>query len=537
MMTATRDRPAGTPSSAASRPGVLTRLLTRLWQRRVVVALSFGTTLFLAVGLLLLLPVSYVASGALVVADRELIAASADGTMLPIHSPRLLGVVLDEPGATGLIDLDCAAVAHQWTSRLRPIGCARLDNDRDARLHWIQDRFGFAAAGQGGVVSVTYRSPTPVAAQSMVNALLQALLADRHGTLRHSPDGVAGWSRQRSTERLSQAARRLLQSEAERRAVRSNGYLVSWAELPSRPTVPHRTPFLIGGLTMATLLAVATGLLTGRPVVAGPIALARTFTRIPILGQVPELRPPRSGKGREGGRVDAVPLAAAISSLRTHPPLLEALHVVHARLGLAGFGTEHRTLLVASEVEGEGKSFVTLALARMAHASGRRVLVIETCLRAPFIEEALGGPSGPGLAGYLRGGPAQVVRLGAVPGVDFLLAGDRPGDGTELLSGPRFRDLLAATADYDLVLIDSAPVAKLRDAARIAPQVDGVLFCLRAGRAPAVDALSSLPEMQRANGNVVGLVLTFVPDNELAVSGVGPTRLVARQRQLQADHA
>ncbi len=335
-------------------------------------------------------------------------------------------------------------------------------------------------------------------------------------------------------------SQRLSQLETERRVLEPGTQLVNMAELPPRPSFPQKTPFLIGGLTVAAVLATSAGLLTYRPVQSGPIALGRTYTRIPILAQVPELRLRRTGSKKEiVGRQREFPLAAAISLLDSHPPLLESMRILHARLTLAGFGGKNRTLLVASEVAGEGKSFITLALARMARASGRRVLVIETSLREPFFQEALHGPQGPGLAGYLRGGQAELVQLGAVPGVDFLLAGSMMMESTEMLSGPRFRKLLEWADTYDLVLIDSAPVSELMDAALIAPRVDGVVFCLRAGRPPASQALNSLPEMQRANGNVVGLTLTFVPDEgaSAAAATVGESRKLSARRELQAGHA
>ena len=177
---------------------------------------------------------------------------------------------------------------------------------------------------------------------------------------------------------------------------------------------------------------------------------------------------------------------------------------------------------------------MTLALARMARASGRRVLVIATSLRHPFLEDALHGPPNAGLAGFFRGGPLETVQLGALPGVEFILAGDPMGDSTELFAGPRFGQLLEWAEQFDLVLIDSAPVSELMDAALLAQRVDGVVFCLRAGRSPAVNALNSLPEMQRANGNVVGLTLTFIADEWTAAPGADPTRKLQPQRQLQA---
>lgn len=116
-----------------------------------------------------------------------------------------------------------------------------------------------------------------------------------------------------------------------------------------------------------------------------------------------------------------------------------------------------------------------------------------------------------------------------------------PIDCSRLSGNPdaqlQFRELLVWAETYDLVLIDSAPVSELMDAALLAPGVDGVVFCLRAGRASAPQALNTLPEMQGANGNVVGLALTFVPDERITVPAlIQPCKLQV-QRQLQAGHA
>ncbi len=323
-------------------------------------------------------------------------------------------------------------------------------------------------------------------------------------------------------------SQRVSQLETERRMVEPSTQLVNMAELPTRPAFPQRGPFVIGGLTMAAVLAAAAGLVVPRPAPGGALALGRTYTRVPILAQIPGLRLRRGPAGELLGRKREFPIAAALALLDSHPPLLELMRILHARLALAGFGTRRRSLMVASEVPREGKTFVTLALARLAAASGRRVLVIESSLRQPFLAEALNGPASPGLGGYLAGGAVNVVQLTAVPGVDFILAGDPCPFSTELLSGPRFPELLEWAKRYDFVLVDSAPVATLMDSALLAPAMEGVLFCLRSARPPAATALNSLPDLQRANGNVVGLALTFVPDEKLPFYlGFAPTMQLA----------
>ena len=700
-------------------------LLAQLWQGRIVVAVTFCLALLFVLTLLAVLPVTYFASGSVIVADREPLMGSAsassawmqkigdpadmESNILLIRSPRLMRVMLAEPGMEDAVLADCEAAAHQLIAKLRPVNCARLTGDAEAQLLWIEDRFVVTAVGRSRVISIGYKSPVPEAAQAFVNGLIKAFLEDERGKMLRSRDDALDWVRSRlqqvdselrhdessieefrnshglvrgvsgplTAERLTQAAQqlseakgaeadavlrmqeaqggagsrqalesrpisdlkqqlataraqlasatqrlgpknpdlislrhqeselasqlsteigrigdaarrnldaahgrvvtaqreltlrteaasqaaeaetqigamvreleikrgsfvdlsqRLSQLETERRILEPSTQLVNLAELPTKPAFPQKVPFFIGGLTLASVLATAAGLISYKPQLSGPLALSQSYTRVPILANIPELRLRRQGKKDVLARKREFPIASALALLDTHAPLLESIRVLYARLTLAGFGTRRRTLMIASELEGEGKTLVTLALARLARASGRRVLVIEAGLRTPSIEENLGGPPSPGLGGYLVGGPVDVVQLAAVPGVDFILGGDPLTTSTELLSGPRFGELLEWSKHYDLVLVDTPPVAWLMDAALLAPHMEGVLFCLRAGRPPIPHPLNSLPEMQRDNGNVVGLALTFVPDENASITQLPAPPKAQLARAMQPGH-
>lgn len=708
------------PTDDTRHPGIL----AQLWQQRLVVVGVAGVTFMLIMGLLFVLPVSYVATGSVIVSDREPLlrpnSASAtqkigdpadmESTILLVRSPRVLRLMLAEPGFAEAIVSDCQAAGSQVLSRLRPPHCDRLPGEPDAQFGWVEDRFSVAAVGRSRVLTVSYRSVRPDLAAGMVNGLIRTFLQDEQNKMLRTREQAIEWLQERlhtveaelqrdeaaiedyrarnglvrgvaaslPSERLTQAAQQLAdartaeaeatlrvqeaggggasrqalemhsttdikqqlataraqaaslaqrlgannpallqarqleaslarqlgsetgrigeaagrtlaaararvaaaqkeldrrtgaaseaaaaetaiaamvrdlnskrassadlaqrvnQLELERRALEPPVQLVSMAEVPARPAFPQRMPFLVGGLTLAGVMGVAAGLLTYRPSTAGPLSIGRTFTRTPILAQIPELRLRSTSRRALVGRAQGFPLAAALSLIDSHPPLQESLRILHARLTLAGFGTTRRTLMITSEVAGEGKSFVTMALARMALASGRRVLVIESCLRQPMLEEALNGPPSPGLGGFLLGGPADIVKLSSMPGVDVLLAGEPLPTSTELLSGPRFAELLGAMDSYDLVLIDSAPVSDLMDSALIAPHVDGVLFCLRAGRPPAEGGLSSLPTLHRDNNNVVGLAVTFVTDERVGKTAIAKPATLRLRQPAMAGHA
>lgn len=711
---------AETGSAEDGRPGIL----SQLWQRRGVFALTFCAACAAVAVALALTPVSYVATGAVIVGDQEPVAAvpasssaawaqkvgdpaDMESNLLLIRSPRLLRMLIEEPTTGPAVMAECNAAARQLIARVRPVDCSRL-GDPEAELLWIQDRFSVSAVGRSRVIQVSYRSPVPQTAQTLVNGLIRIFLDDQNAKLLRPRDSAVEWVRARlqevdhelrrdeaaiedfrkshglvrgslaplTSERLTQAAlrlsdakaaeaeaalrvqeliggpsssrqvlesrtiadlkqqlaqtnallanaaqrfgprhpqliayqrqeaelntrilietarvadaarrnldaararvvsaraeleqatqaasqavedetqiasmvrqldtkratfndlsQRLSQLETERRVLEANTQLVNMAELPTRPAFPQKVPFLAGGLTLASIVATAAAMVSYRPAASGPLALSGGFTRVPILSQVPRLRLRRTSAKELLGSKRDLPLGAALSELEYHSPLQESVRILHARLVLAGFGTTKRSLMITSEAAGEGKTFITMALARFATAAGRRVLVIESDMRRPFLSEALNAPPSAGLSGYLERGTLDVVRLRAVPGVDVIVSGDPNTSSTELLAGRRFRELLDWASRYDLVLVDSAPIANLMDPALIAPQVDGVLFCLRAGRPPTAESLNTLPELERTNGNLVGLVMTFVPDERVPMYRLEGSRSALTTPPLQA---
>jgi Mrp family chromosome partitioning ATPase len=80
-----------------------------------------------------------------------------------------------------------------------------------------------------------------------------------------------------------------------------------------------------------------------------------------------------------------------------------------------------------------------------------------------------------------------------------LLAGER--------LGPLFEELRAS---YDLVLVDSAPLAAVADTQLLAPHVDGILYVVRWRGVPAPVARDALDSLGPARERVLGAVLCRV---------------------------
>ncbi len=148
-------------------------------------------------------------------------------------------------------------------------------------------------------------------------------------------------------------------------------------------------------------------------------------------------------------------------------------------------------LLITSAVSGEGKSTVTLELAKLLAGSGRKVTVIDADLHRPVIGRRCGLKPEKGLVSYLKGRSkikdvlykTDAAGLSVVPAVEvpgFGASGDtseRTADPFTLLRSERFSELLGYLLEKgEDVLIDTPGIGMLPDASVLLPLCDGCVI-------------------------------------------------------------
>jgi capsular exopolysaccharide synthesis family protein len=144
------------------------------------------------------------------------------------------------------------------------------------------------------------------------------------------------------------------------------------------------------------------------------------------------------------------------------------------------------SIVVASVNPSEGKSITAINLAWMlAQTDGVKALIIDADLRMPSLAEYLGIETEKGLSHLLEGESSlseAIVRL-EPSGLHILPGGEAITDVAELISGPRFKDILNEAGEmFDYVIIDAPPLGIFTDATVLINQADGALLVLRANR-------------------------------------------------------
>jgi len=212
-------------------------------------------------------------------------------------------------------------------------------------------------------------------------------------------------------------------------------------------------------------------------------------------------------------RPDANAILFADPAGSLHPSGAEEFRTLRSRLYHIREKQPLQTVLVTSALPSEGKTFVTLNLARaIARQQQRSVLVIDADLRISRVHEGVGALAAPGLSEYLKGeaDALDIVQRGPEDNF-FIIAGGTPvSNPVELLGTGRLRALINRfTPVFDWIILDSPPAVFLSDASLLAKVSDGVLMVVQSGLTPFDMAQKACREF--SENQLVGVVLNRMP--------------------------
>jgi capsular exopolysaccharide synthesis family protein len=248
-----------------------------------------------------------------------------------------------------------------------------------------------------------------------------------------------------------------------------------------------------------------------------------------LVGVIPKMdrEIKKAFKGKAQVDVDGRNLSTSLFPLlNPWSPITENYRLVRANLRYANMkeGKESdapiRSMVVTSPEPGDGKTTTAVNMAITAAMSGQTVLLIDADLRRPNGHKLLGMERSPGLADVLRNGTSMEAALQktVVDGLTFLAAGVPDVPPTELLDSERMRALLiAADAQFDIVIVDTPPVLAATDPIVVAPYTDTVLVVASADKTD-FRGLSQVKSTLNAVGVGIGGVIFNRYDAEKASS-------------------
>ena len=200
----------------------------------------------------------------------------------------------------------------------------------------------------------------------------------------------------------------------------------------------------------------------------------------------------------------------------------EAYRRLRTNLRYLNLRGPNRSIVVTSSLPTEGKTTTSINLAWAMAEGGARVLLVDADLRRPSIARHLGIEGTVGLTTVLIGEAtvADVVqRWGDM--LDVLPSGQVPPNPSELLDSTTMVDLLAELASsYDVVILDSAPLLPVTDAAVLSRLTDGALVVVGSKRVHRHQLADGLATLSTAGGRVLGLVFNRVSGKDVGATYV-----------------
>ncbi len=295
------------------------------------------------------------------------------------------------------------------------------------------------------------------------------------------------------------------QLQVARAGTTGNVAIIDRAVVPERPSRPNKPlTVAIGGLLGLLLGFLASQLLAMvSGIVRDPkkLELRTGILTYAILPMAREQSDYDLASDRPFLLAHEKPTATAVEAMRSlRTALLFALSETQRA----------KVILITSAAPGQGKSFISVNLAYLMAAAGKRVLLIDADVRRSSLQRYIALPDKvPGLSEVLKDAQAfeGLVRHEVYPHMDLLPAGNRVKNPGDLFSRQTLADTVARAAEqYDFVVIDSPPVLPVNDAAALSKWADVTVFVARQDAVSQAEVEQALTLFAKAGNPVSGIV-------------------------------
>ncbi|NGM87302.1 polysaccharide biosynthesis tyrosine autokinase [Parapusillimonas sp. SGNA-6] len=286
-----------------------------------------------------------------------------------------------------------------------------------------------------------------------------------------------------------------------------NVRVVDAAVPPELPVKPQRALILaisaILGLILGTSLALLRSMMHSGVKVASDIEYK---LGLDVFATVPRMQPSANRKLWSGNRSK---LTRVLAEVVPDDPAVESLRSLRTSLRYALREAKNNIVMLTGPTPNIGKTFTSVNLAAVLGSTDKKVLLVDTDFRSGGIHRYFGLAREGGFSELISGDMTltQVLHKSVMPNLDVITTGALPRNPAEALLSERARSLLQElSGDYDVVVLDSAPVLPVSDALSLAPHV-GTLFMLARAEVTTLGELDeSTKKLHQAGANVTGVV-------------------------------
>ena len=362
-------------------------------------------------------------------------------------------------------------------------------------------------------------------AQQRTSSILSSIGAEKGQLLQ----GNAASVHLAELEREASAAKSLYEAllERYRQAVarqgteRGNAYIIARGTPPLGADSPKAAMYAAGGLICALL--VASVVTAGLELMESGLSTRRQVERqlnLPVLASVPDLT-----KMDKNAIHQPTPMISS-AHLIEHPGDLysESFRAIRTALRIGRENQTIKCVALCSALPNEGKTTTAFSLARSAALSGQKVLLIDCDLRRQASSRQVDGKIEHGLIELLRNECTleQAITKDSASGAFLLPQKTSGAQNYDAIASGEMKALIERLkAQFDLVVLDTAPILPIADSRAVASMADTALLAVRWRKTPAQAAQMALDQLALAEADVSGVVLTIVDINAQVRAGAG----------------
>ena len=189
---------------------------------------------------------------------------------------------------------------------------------------------------------------------------------------------------------------------------------------------------------------------------------------VPIIGSV--------GHNR---RDDFLP---AVNHARSS--IAESFRAIRTDLQFLLYKENRKVIMVTSTMAKEGKSFISMNLAGIFSVSGKKAVVVGLDLRLPVIHKYMNLDNAVGVSTHIIGKSSldDIIFPSEHKDLSYIPAGPVAPNPAELLETPEFAHFIEELKNrFDIIILDTPPIALVTDSSLIAKHSDVCLYAVRQG--------------------------------------------------------
>ena len=291
-----------------------------------------------------------------------------------------------------------------------------------------------------------------------------------------------------------------------------NTMIVDRARTPIDPVEPKKGLILIFGLGLGAAAGVGAALL--RESISDQIQSLTEVERatgLAGLAVVPHVAPYETTESSE-----SIQSRGLVSLREPRSRGAEAYRALRNSILLSSIDQPAKVVVITSSLPGEGKSSTTANYAVVLAQKGASVLLVDSDLRRPTLHTYFGVTNASGLSNAIagEGGDGDIVApIPDLPGLHFLSSGPKVSLPSEALGSTKFHEMIRGwTREYDVVILDSAPILSVSDTVPLASWADSVVLVVRAGVTPLKALQRTRAVLAQARARVTGVLLNDFSD-------------------------